>query len=136
MKTETIVYFLLTDFQEDPEEISLLLSISPSKTWKVGDLRIPKSILCHESNGWRLNSNMSDSEELEKHVRGLLEQLKPCWKKLIELTTNCYAQLSCVIYIYDFVRPAIHFDLDIIQKLTEIHTAIDVDLYILDKTEE
>jgi hypothetical protein len=84
MNTEILVDFLLVDFEIEPEEITLLLKISPSKTWKIGDLISPKAVIYRKSNGWQLKSTLPHSEELEKHITSILEQLTPSWHVLTE----------------------------------------------------
>jgi hypothetical protein len=128
MKTKISVYFTLTDFEIEPDQITTLLGISPYKAWKVGDLARPNTKIREKENGWQLKSNPENSDELESHISSLLEYLKPKWKELIEITNNCYTELSCVIYIEDEI-PSIHFDQKIIQQLSELKAEIDVDLY-------
>jgi hypothetical protein len=58
MKSEILVSFLLTDFEIASEEVTCLLGIIPSKTWKLGDVINPRSTLLRKTNGWQLKSSL------------------------------------------------------------------------------
>lgn len=133
MKTELSAYFTLTNFEVEPEVITNSLNVSPSKTWKKGDLVRPNTNSREKENGWQLKSNPDSSEELENHIQFIIESLRPNWDKLVKLASSCHIELSCVIYIEDEV-PSIHFDRKLIEQLAELKAEIDIDLY--DFTEE
>jgi Domain of unknown function (DUF4279) len=129
MTTQFLVSFLLSDFDQNPEEITHLLGIKPSLTWKRGDLIHPKATIIREFNGWELKGNLND-EDLETQLSTLIEELKTGWRGLIELKdNNCYAQLSIIINVCDGNIPAVSFTPEIVKNLAEINAAIDIDLY-------
>ena len=125
--------FTLTDFKCLPEEITSILGIMPTKTWKIGDLISPRGRRYYEFNGWRLQSELQDSAELEEHVVSVLTKLQPSRKALIELCSQYDSEISCVIYASDRDEqvPAIHFEPSIVKKISELNAAIDVDMYLL-----
>lgn len=143
MSNEISVAFTLTGFDFDPEEITKLLKISPTTTWRLGDL-IGKSILRCKHNGWRLNSeleNSLDSElensiDLDNHIKYLLNKLQPSWQTLVEICYQYDAEISCVIYSCEAQGPAIHFDKEIIRCVAELNAEIDVDYYCLYSSKE
>lgn len=120
MRNEISVEFILTGLELNPEEITNLLKISPTSTWKLGDL-IGKSILGHEHNGWSLKSNLENSVDLEEHIIYVLQKLQPSWQKLVDICYQYDAEISCVIYSYEAQAPAIHFDKDIIGRVAELN---------------
>jgi hypothetical protein len=133
METQIILSFLLSDFEQDPEEITNLLGIAPSLTWKKGDLIHPKAHIIRKFNGWEFKPDLSEDEQLEVKLFSLVDELNKAWKTLIELTNNnCYAEISIVINVYGDNIPAINFEPEIIRKIAEINASIDIDLYILD----
>jgi Domain of unknown function (DUF4279) len=130
MNNEISVSFTLTGLDLDPEQITKLLKISPTNTWRLGDL-IGKSILRCKHNGWRLNSELENSADLENHIEYLLKTLQQSWQTLVEICSQYDAEISCVIYSYEAQGPAIHFDKEIIQCVAELNAEIDVDYYCL-----
>ncbi|MFB2920023.1 DUF4279 domain-containing protein [Aerosakkonema funiforme] len=63
---------------------------------------------------------------------GVLEQLQVGWLPLVEVCSQYYAEIACVIYYRSGSVPAIHFDKLILQQIGELNAEIDVDLYVLD----
>lgn len=120
MRNEISVEFILTGLELNPEEITDLLKISPTSTWKLGDL-IGKSILGHKHNGWSLKSNLENSVDLEEHITYVLQKLLPSWQKLVDICYQYDAEISCVIYSYEAQAPAIHFNKDIIRRVAELN---------------
>jgi Domain of unknown function (DUF4279) len=103
-------------------------------TWKKGDLVHPKARITREFNGWQLNPNLNNEEDLDTQLLSLIDKLNPVWSILIQLINNsCYAQISIKIDAYDDDIPAINFAPETIKKIAEINAAIDIDLYILNK---
>ncbi len=132
MNYKIFVAFMLMGFESAPEEITEKVGITPSETWKTGDFVTKKSVMRHQSNGWQLNSQLEKTAELEDHIQSVLEQLKPSWQSFIEISIDCYVEISCAIYLYsDNQLPAIHFNKEIVQQIAELNADIDIDLYNL-----
>ncbi|WP_334840512.1 DUF4279 domain-containing protein [Nostoc sp.] len=130
MESEISASFTLTRFDSDPEEITTILGILPTKTWKIGDV-IGKGILRRKQNGWILESQLEKTVDLESHIKDVLARLQPSWEKLVEICPQYYTEISGVIYCYDPKSPAIHFNNEIIKSAFELNTEIDVDYYFL-----
>jgi Domain of unknown function (DUF4279) len=132
MSTEISISLSLAEFKCDPDEISTLLGIVPTETWRVDELINPRGTLRYQYNGWALKSQLDTSAGLEEHMESLLKQLEPQWEIFTELG-NCYdIEFSCVIYMeFGDQVPAIHFNKDILQKVANLNAEIDVDLYVL-----
>jgi Domain of unknown function (DUF4279) len=69
MEFEILVSFNLTGINLNPEEVTALLSIIPTKTWRVDDLVHPKAGVGRKSNGWSLKSNLDKSAELDEQIK-------------------------------------------------------------------
>jgi hypothetical protein len=134
MKSEISAAFTLTGFDSDPEEITKILEILPTETCRVGDL-IGKSILRRKENAWVLKSQLEKTADLESHIKDVLARLQPSWQKLIEICSQYYAEISCVIYSTEAQGEAIHLDKEIIKCAFELNAEIDVDYYCLHKSE-
>ncbi|AFZ28098.1 hypothetical protein Cylst_6130 [Cylindrospermum stagnale PCC 7417] len=133
MKSEISAAFVITDFDYDPNEITSILGILPTRTSRIGDL-IGKSILRRKENAWVLKSQLEQSADIESHIKDVLARLQPSWEKLVEICSQYYTEISCVIYCYDQQSPAIHFNKAIIRSAFELNAQISVDYYCLHKS--
>lgn len=132
MEFKISVSFVLAGLDLDPEEITVLVGIIPTTTWRIGDLIDPRASVRRKSNGWSLKSQLDKSAELDEHIKSVFEQLQPGWRSLVETCAQYDALIDCAIYVYEQV-PAVHFDKDIIQKSAELNAAIDVDIILSTK---
>jgi hypothetical protein len=132
MKTSVLAAYTLTNFECDSSEISKVLALQPTKTWKLGD-SIGRSSLCYEHNGWSLSVQIPGSEDLEEHIAQLLNKLSPAWDKLIKLGHAYDAEFACVIYSYKTQGPGVHLSKKMLQSMAEINAEFDVDYYCMKK---
>lgn len=112
------------------------------RNWKQDKLLTPGEVgklqrggIRKKHNGWRLNSKLEKSAELEYHIKSVLEQLQVGWLPLVELCSQYYAEIAGVIYYWNGSVPAIHFDKNIMQQVAELNAEIDVDLYVLERND-
>jgi hypothetical protein len=131
------VKYILTSFLVNPEEITKILGIQPTKSWRKGEL-IPKTSLPHKTNGWLIESGLGKNAELENHLESLKHILNPAIDKIEQLPKETEAEISCVVNIYhsrsieeEHNTPALHLDLKHIQLLNQLKAEIDYDLYVL-----
>ena len=137
MHSEVHAAYTLTGMEFDPDVITRKLQIAPTKTWRLGD-PIQETILRHKHDGWSISSDLSDTDDLEDHMRALLKLIYPRRKQLEQLRRQykLEAEFACAIYTYDGSRPAIHFDSEIVRQVAELGAEIDIDLFILDEDQE
>ena len=134
MVDEIAIYLTITDFDCDPDEISNLLKLTPTKIYRIGELRIPQSILRNRTNGWKLKSSLSQST-IEEQVEHLLEQIRPCYEIITELGKKYEIEISCHVHCGVHI-PAIHFNNNIIKQLAQLNASIDVDIYVFPEDED
>lgn len=132
MYTEVWAAFVLTGFDLDPDQVTALTGITPSKTWRLGEIINPRAIMRYQHYGWRVKSDLSLSADLEEHVRTVLEQLKPAWPVLVELGRRYDVEIACVVRSFGGDRPSMHFDKDSVKRIAELNAALDIDLYVFD----
>lgn len=135
MKSEVSAAYLLTDFECDPDQISEMLGIQPTKAWKIGE-PIGKTILRRKQNGWMLNIQILNSEDLEEHITELLNKLSPIWDRVVKLSQLYYAEINCVVYSYEAQGPGLHLDKKTLEKIVELNAEIDLDYYSLYESTE
>ena len=126
------VRFIVSDFECASDEITRILGLQPTTTWRRGD-RIPRTTMARKQNGWRLDSPAMPAGDFEEQFNVLLKVVMPHSEKFKNLPPQSEVELSCVIYVYD-QRPVISFSADAVRCLASIGATIDVDYY--DLTEE
>lgn len=93
----------------DPSEITQLLVIEPTESWKVGDKFERKGhSFERRSSMWLLASGHDDTHSLEDHIEALLRRLGPRRNALLDIATRYDIKISCVSYSYqsyDFELP-------------------------------
>ena len=128
---EIKVRFIVSDFSFEPEKITELLRLKPSKTWKTGDLVTPRTIHKHKQNGWMLALHAaSASDTVATLVDNLLKTLEPSTEALKSLAKEAEFELSIIIYM-EGETPELNLPPAQINRLAELNASIDVDLYVL-----
>lgn len=74
---KSFVYLGTSDFGGDPDDITRLIGLEPTKSWRVGEPLAPYSEHKLEQSGWRLYSRLPLSEPVEAHLEDLLLMLEP-----------------------------------------------------------
>lgn len=128
----------LHGFDIDPDQISKILSLSPTQVWLKGE-SIQKTALKRKSNGWVLSSGLEKSAELYDHINALFSKIKPVLLNFNDLPLSTEKELSCVIYIYqekgnaaeEHRTPAIHLEREQVEILNQVGAEFDLDLYVL-----
>lgn len=132
MPTRIRTEFQLTGEGFDPDKVTTLVGIDPTKTWRKGD-RIPSTILIEKYTGWTISSPEETSIHLDKQIVRLLKPIVLVKEKIIEAynTYGLEAELSCFVFV-EGQTPVIHFDSQIVKLAAELGAEIDVDLYQFD----
>ncbi|WP_071777210.1 DUF4279 domain-containing protein [Coleofasciculus chthonoplastes] len=133
---EIYAYFRLSGVDLDPDEITKIVGVKPTQTWKTGDVvvRSRGKPTIRKFSVWKVKSKLAPSEELdptrelEIHIESVFEQLQPGWQQLAQISYQYEALICCVVYAYSHV-PAISFNQQIIHKASELSAGIDLDMY-------
>lgn len=121
-------YFRLSGQNLEPEDITALVGVIPTNSWRTGDLIDPRLKKRRKYNAWIVESQLDKSAELDEHIKAVFEKLQPGWESLVKISPQFDTFICGVIYAYSYI-PAINFDKYIIQKAGELNAGIDVDLY-------
>lgn len=128
--TEVLARFSITELDCDPDVMTEMLHVQPTKIWRIGDERAkPGSGLIFENSGWRIESDLAQARPVGDHVENLLNRLAPGWDALKTISSAYYIELALAITIREGDRPELHFDAATVRKLAEINAHVDVDLY-------
>lgn len=130
MESEVYAAFILQGSDLDPSQVTALVGVQPSETWRAGDLVSDRAIVRRKLSGWKINSALPLNAPLEEHVEAVLQQLKPGWLSLVELGSRNQAKVYCVVRSYGGARPALIFKRGIVKQVAELNAAIEIDLYV------
>jgi Domain of unknown function (DUF4279) len=114
------------------EELSQNLTFKPLTGWSKGDFRkIGKS----QYNFSRLSFKPfeSDAYELERQLKLLLTELEKDSESVRQLTEKATTYISVCKHQYVSGNAGIHFDIDIINRLSKLNLSVDIDTYIVGK---
>jgi hypothetical protein len=129
----TVISFMLSDENLDPDIITTNLGIPPDESWRKGDKRhlkglIPESIPPHTFGRWSLNPHCSPYDDFEEQLDRLitrLEALPPILKEYIEAFDGGF------LVGYSSGEVSIGFNLSpqIIQRMAALGLSIVFDIY-------
>jgi len=122
----------------DPEDISKLLNLTPSKSWKINDPMVSKKFqfdagVKRPFSMWSYGYNDSYNGDISRQIRLTINDLRskiPFIKEFVE-KNNCqvYIQVICDTTAGD-VTPNFSIDTDIIDFCKLVGAKIDVDMNI------
>ena len=128
-------YFKITgDF--NPDEISQVLGLLPSKQWKIGDLR--RNGTKYDFALWEYGRCDSYDVYVENQMMKTIEGLLPKINELNKIKDkyNAYFTLEIVPSIYaGGTNPCLAPNREVIRFCYKTDTNIDIDLYIFDSTD-
>jgi len=129
MSAEMRVLFLLNEFGCDPSRLTALLGINPTRTWLEGQVN-PRTNILYRTNGWMLESPLTEPRQLAPHVDWLLARLPGNLEGLRQVTAQFSAKVYCSIYMSDD-RPVLYLDANALGRLGQLTASLDIDLYVL-----
>lgn len=129
MKTSIKIHFTLTG-KFEPEEITSSLCIVPTKTWRFGDL-IDNTHATYKHDGWRLSSDETESLDLNEQIMKIINVFHPYSLQLKEICKklDLDSEIACAICIENDQYPSIHFNREVLSKISDMNTEIDIDIY-------
>jgi hypothetical protein len=128
-KSHIDVYLVVRGSGIDPKEISRLLDIKPTRTWRSGDLVHPPAIRQHKDDGWELRANYSRGVELTKYVEALVDQVESKADRFHNLPPVTTVYVRCDICDYEFRRTALGLSKKAIQGIAKLGAEVDIDYY-------
>ena len=126
--SEQFAYFTITD-SFDPEDITRRVGVSPTYSWKKGDLH-PRRRMERKFSRWSLRSRLGTDSELEDHIRDVLEQFEQNSSEFQKLAQEFSGCMQLVGYFHEGY-PGLHFDPLLIQALAKYGLSVDFDFYEL-----
>jgi hypothetical protein len=127
--SRTFASLIIIGKELDPVEITELLGIKPSKSFKRGDQRTDTEKWPH--GYWELCSSESiKSSDLELHLQWIVDQLTPDNEYLLALRKEkgLKAKISC-FSILGKGQTVINLPLPLLKQLADTNLSIELDLY-------
>jgi len=109
------------------EEITRRVGVKPTKTAREGDT-IGSTSKKRPCSFWALHSRSEPSASLEQQVKDVLDQLDTNQSAFGELSRDWGGTMQLVGYFRE-VRPAVHFDSEIVRRIAGYGLCIDCDFY-------
>ncbi|MBS1141279.1 MAG: hypothetical protein H6R13_2732 [Proteobacteria bacterium] len=126
---ESYAYFTVTGDDLDPSEITKIVGVAPTDSWKKGELN-PHNGRERKFGRWSLYSRLARSEEFEAHVADVLAQLDQNpdgFRKVSERYEGC---MQLVGYFHSYY-PGLYSSRETVQGLAKYKLGVDHDFYYL-----
>jgi hypothetical protein len=118
-------YFYITGAFE-PDDITRKVGITPTYSVKVGEPgRYIKNAKCSH---WQLRSRLDAKEELELHVKDVLDQMDANKTAFEALSRELGGTMELVGYFSEH-EPGVHFERGIVERIAQYALSIDCDFY-------
>ncbi|MGF1601953.1 MAG: DUF4279 domain-containing protein [Thermosynechococcaceae cyanobacterium] len=137
-KYEISVRYSIDEFRFDPDEITSITGIQPSKIRRAGEpvswahkIRPGNPIPTIKYNSWEIKSELKPLTDCDEHIRVLIHRLRPSWSTFVELNTQYCGTFTCVIWDYSCARPTILLDQDILKDLAALNVTININVHSL-----
>ncbi|MCT2344555.1 DUF4279 domain-containing protein [Niallia taxi] len=131
-KTKVKVYFSLFGDAFPLEEITERLEITPTETYKRGDLIPKRSIpLYRKETSWDLGTGYQVSLDVNNQLQKIINKLKNKASIITEIKDaySVECKFFIVVKIEEGNTPGLYLDKEIIKFASSIEAEFDVDLY-------
>lgn len=127
-ENEQYAYFTVTG-EFDPAELTHLVGVSPSDSWRKGELN-PRNGLERKFSRWSLRSRLDKSADLEAHVTDVLEQLGAN-APIFKVVSDEYGGVMQLVGYFHSYFPGFNLEPTSIKRLAEFGLTVDCDFYWL-----
>lgn len=131
MHSEFKMHFTLWGRGFVPGEITEQVGITPTTTWREGDLVSKTRKARMKFGGWRVSSPLPLDAPFTDHVPALLAIVYPKQQEIVAVCErySLDAELLGVIYGYEADRPGMYFEREEVAQIAALGATIDLDLY-------
>ena len=133
----TRLYFAAGDFGDDPDAVTRLLRIQPSRVWRRGEPRPGRKGPPVRHELWALDSSLPSSEPFEAHLAELLAVLEQNPNGVREAAARFGAVFQCYSQ-FETANPGFAIPAELVRRTADLGLGFDFDLYVLyeDEPEE
>lgn len=122
--------FNITGTHLNPEEVTRVLGITPSRTWRLGD-HIQNTLIQRHHSGWSLSTGRVESLDVGEQIAsllGLIDGRDTIVRSMLQ-DMSAEAEVSSAIYI-DGATPSVHLGINLLERMRALRAAFDVDIYV------
>lgn len=115
-----------------PEDVTRLVGLTPTKTWRLGDA-IQQTQLRRKCDGWVIGLPSREAYDMDNVLRELLDILAPHEDRIAEAARQfaLAVEISVGVYISG-ETPASLFSADTIRRLSSLQASLDIDLILIE----
>ncbi len=131
MTCEMMVALRLIGQNFSPEKITLLLGVSPTKTWRLGD-PVQHTLLKRKHHGWEFSIPLQAGLDMEERLCSLLDIFEPYRQSLLEACDRfgLEVEIACALYVTD-AAPIMHLSSRTMKRLAALNADLDMDLILV-----
>lgn len=120
-----VVELQVFGFTGSPDLITKILTVPPTKTWRVGD-PVPPSILRRKENCWIREAGAAPAAPLEEHLAALADLITSIAQNFTRLPKDAGVEVFCDVY--DYVgEVTMLLPRRFIEAIASIHASLRVD---------
>jgi len=127
---QTRLYFAVGDFGDDPETVTQLLGVQPTRVWRRGQPRPGSSGPPVRHELWALDSSVDPSESFEAHLAELLALLERAPNGVREVAQRFGAVFQCYSH-FESPNPGFAIPPELVRRVAALGVGFDFDLYVL-----
>lgn len=132
----TRVNLLINNFDCRAEELSSVLGLTPSETWRAGEQYGPAPVHVYKESGWQFDSPLDEPWDVPKHLWWILDQLPATLDILDSVTDSWAVQVGVRVEIYDAETPVFSFEAPLVRRMADIGASLDIDYYFFGDEDE
>jgi uncharacterized protein DUF4279 len=126
---ETRLYFAIGGWGDDPELVTRLMGLAPSRVVRKAERRPGGSPLGARYELWALDSSLDGSASFEDHLSSLLDQLELNAVGTRECVRRFDAVLQCASR-FETSNPGFALSPELVARVAALTLGFDFDLYV------
>jgi hypothetical protein len=121
------VYFSVTTEEHTLDELIKIIDFEPTKKWNKGDRRGYSGI--YDFSAIKFEKYLKKTGEVEEKLNQLLDYLLPRIEMVKALKEIAELEICIAYHGYQIEMWGIHFNKEIISKLSQLDIEVDIDIY-------
>ena len=125
LRVRTRAKLMVLDFSGSADRIMEVLKVTPTRTWRAGDLVTPRTKHTMKRNGWSLASPAAESSGADEVVRELLK-LFPTLEAFHGLPQDAEVQLTISVLGHKD-RPGVFLSKEVMRSIAAAGASLDIE---------
>jgi hypothetical protein len=114
-----------------PDDVTALVQLAPTKTWRLGDV-VQGTILRRKHDGWVFGLPQRHTYDMDAYLRELLDLVEPCRNGMAKAVKRfaLKKEISFAVYIKQ-QTPTCWFGTDTLRRLSALGADLDIDIMLV-----